>query len=709
MHDEVSRTMVDFMQMKSFAEDPLVLTAGEGIRVVDVDGRALHRRPVGDVLRGPRPRERRARRGRRRPAPPAGDGRPDDGDQRSRPRAHRPAARAAAGPLLGGQAAVGRQRGDRERDEDRPPVPQADRQRGQVQDPVALPRATTARPATRSRPPAGRPGGRPTSRSPRRLRPPPHPRPVPPAVPAPPFEATPSRSRPPTCASSRRRSSWRIPGTIAALITEPVLMSAGVVIPPGRLPAGPARAVRPPRDPADLRRDHHRVRAARGDVRLRAVRHLGGHHLPRQGPLRRLRAAVGRRAVARGRRAVLGRAARSRPVPQRPHVWRQPGRLRDRLGSHPPDASATTSPATPVGRASGSWPACASSGRATRRSATSAAWGCSSASSSSATGRRASGSRPTLARRDARSATPPAGDGLLLRASHWMIVLAPPLTIDAAEVDEILELVVGAPLDERRSPTGPAVDRRGRADADDGPGHHARRSAGSRSSTLENAALRVTVLPELGGHVLELVDQAAGRDLLWHNPRTAPRPAPVRRPLRRLVVGRLGRDLPERRPRHAPRRAAAVHGRDVVRALARPSRPGRRRRGVHHGRRASATIAPARFERTPVAPGRRAGPARAATGSRTSTCGRCRSPGGSTRRSRSRRRTGSTCPAATMLVGVSSGPSMGIGRPDVSLAASCPDATALGGSRDMRRVRPPRRTPSSAATGRPTSPTGGSP
>jgi adenosylmethionine-8-amino-7-oxononanoate aminotransferase len=31
--------MVDFMQMKSFAEDPLVLTAGEGIRVVDIDGR----------------------------------------------------------------------------------------------------------------------------------------------------------------------------------------------------------------------------------------------------------------------------------------------------------------------------------------------------------------------------------------------------------------------------------------------------------------------------------------------------------------------------------------------------------------------------------------------------------------------------------------------------------------------------------------------
>jgi beta-alanine--pyruvate transaminase len=39
VYDEVSRTMVDFMQMKSFADDPLVLTSGEGIRVVDVEGR----------------------------------------------------------------------------------------------------------------------------------------------------------------------------------------------------------------------------------------------------------------------------------------------------------------------------------------------------------------------------------------------------------------------------------------------------------------------------------------------------------------------------------------------------------------------------------------------------------------------------------------------------------------------------------------------
>jgi galactose mutarotase-like enzyme len=43
---------------------------------------------------------------------------------------------------------------------------------------------------------------------------------------------------------------------------------------------------------------------------------------------------------------------------------------------------------------------------------------------------------------------------------------------------------------------------------------------------LENAALRVTLLPELGGHVLELVDKEADRNLLWSNPRTPPRRAP---------------------------------------------------------------------------------------------------------------------------------------------------------------------------------------
>ena len=49
---------------------------------------------------------------------------------------------------------------------------------------------------------------------------------------------------------------------------------------------------------------------------------------------------------------------------------------------------------------------------------------------------------------------------------------------------------------------------------------------GLEAVVLENAALRVTVLPALGAHVSELVDKAGGRDLLWHNPRMTPRPAP---------------------------------------------------------------------------------------------------------------------------------------------------------------------------------------
>lgn len=41
MRDQVARTMVDFTQMKAFAGDPLVLTSGDGIRVTDVEGRVF--------------------------------------------------------------------------------------------------------------------------------------------------------------------------------------------------------------------------------------------------------------------------------------------------------------------------------------------------------------------------------------------------------------------------------------------------------------------------------------------------------------------------------------------------------------------------------------------------------------------------------------------------------------------------------------------
>jgi galactose mutarotase-like enzyme len=43
---------------------------------------------------------------------------------------------------------------------------------------------------------------------------------------------------------------------------------------------------------------------------------------------------------------------------------------------------------------------------------------------------------------------------------------------------------------------------------------------------LDNGRLRVTVVPVLGGHIAEVVDVVAGRNLLWRNPRLTPRQAP---------------------------------------------------------------------------------------------------------------------------------------------------------------------------------------
>jgi adenosylmethionine-8-amino-7-oxononanoate aminotransferase len=40
LREDVGRVMIDFTQMRAFSEDPLILTEGEGIRVSDVDGRS---------------------------------------------------------------------------------------------------------------------------------------------------------------------------------------------------------------------------------------------------------------------------------------------------------------------------------------------------------------------------------------------------------------------------------------------------------------------------------------------------------------------------------------------------------------------------------------------------------------------------------------------------------------------------------------------
>lgn len=48
---------------------------------------------------------------------------------------------------------------------------------------------------------------------------------------------------------------------------------------------------------------------------------------------------------------------------------------------------------------------------------------------------------------------------------------------------------------------------------------------GFRAVVIENRHLRAVVLPELGAKLWSLVDKAADREVLWHNPRVPPRPA----------------------------------------------------------------------------------------------------------------------------------------------------------------------------------------
>lgn len=47
-----------------------------------------------------------------------------------------------------------------------------------------------------------------------------------------------------------------------------------------------------------------------------------------------------------------------------------------------------------------------------------------------------------------------------------------------------------------------------------------------RAIILENPALRVTVLPELGGRIWSIIYKPQDRELLWHNPRLLPQRAP---------------------------------------------------------------------------------------------------------------------------------------------------------------------------------------
>jgi len=49
---------------------------------------------------------------------------------------------------------------------------------------------------------------------------------------------------------------------------------------------------------------------------------------------------------------------------------------------------------------------------------------------------------------------------------------------------------------------------------------------GFQALVLENRELRVVILPEMGGKIWSILAKRHNREMLWHNPRMAPRPAP---------------------------------------------------------------------------------------------------------------------------------------------------------------------------------------
>ena len=245
--------MIDFTQMKAFSEDPLILTEGEGIRVVGTRRPLVLRRALGDVLPEPRPRQQRV------VEAASGQlatraGRADARDERPQPRA-RSGYSALLPPrfttLKSGTAARRRSRRRsrwRASSTARPAT-------AQVQGAVALSRLSR-----RDRTGAGRERlarePEPVRATGRRLRPSPHARPLSAAA----STSTRRDRRDRTPGWSSRSIELEGPETIAALITEPILMSAGVV---SRRPTTCRRSatLRSLRHRAHLRRDHHRLRA----------------------------------------------------------------------------------------------------------------------------------------------------------------------------------------------------------------------------------------------------------------------------------------------------------------------------------------------------------------------------------------------------------------------------------------------------------------
>jgi galactose mutarotase-like enzyme len=68
--------------------------------------------------------------------------------------------------------------------------------------------------------------------------------------------------------------------------------------------------------------------------------------------------------------------------------------------------------------------------------------------------------------------------------------------------------------------------------------------ADHRAVSLENGHLRIVVLPEVGGMIHQFVHKASGRDLLYHHPRLAARPAYYRAPVDDWWAGGVIEGLP---------------------------------------------------------------------------------------------------------------------------------------------------------------------
>ncbi len=199
-------------------------------------------------------------------------------------------------------------------------------------------------------------------------------------------------------------------------MVEPIGHTGGIIDPPRGIPADPARDLRPAQRPADLRRDHHRHRPHRADVRRRDVRRDARRALHGQGAERRLRAAVGDDLPAADRRRLLGADRREPRLRRGAHVRGQPDllRRRHRRAARDPRARPVRQ-RPPAGRAPAR-PASSGWRRSTASSATSAARGCSRASSSSATRRRRSQFPDALRR--ARSAAGPWRTACLPRSTR---------------------------------------------------------------------------------------------------------------------------------------------------------------------------------------------------------------------------------------------------------------------------------------------------